>query len=103
MVSNIENKEIFMIDDNVMLRTNINKIHSTEMGIERIKRNLKLENIDVILWCKERIMDKRSKINTKGKNWYINCGDCIITVNRNSYTIITAHKTIMELYELQNN
>ncbi|MCQ2593467.1 MAG: DUF3781 domain-containing protein [Treponema sp.] len=32
------------------------------------------------------------KISRKGKNWYVDIGSGIITVNAYSYTIITAHK-----------
>ncbi|MCK9170106.1 MAG: DUF3781 domain-containing protein [Treponema sp.] len=32
------------------------------------------------------------KITRKGKNWYAEINDCIITVNAYSCSIITAHK-----------
>jgi hypothetical protein len=70
---------------------NIDKIHTTELGIVRIKRNLELETTDVVNWCKNEIK-KSKEIYKKGKNWYV-CGrGSIITINANSYTIITAHK-----------
>ena len=71
---------------------NIDKLHTTKMGAERIKRNLQLETDNVVQWCKARIMDKNTKIERVGKNWYAVAGDCKITVNAHSYTIITAHK-----------
>ena len=71
---------------------NIDKLHTTEMGAERIKRNLQLETADIVPWCKARILDKNAKIERIGKNWYAVAGDCKITVNAHSYTIITAHK-----------
>ena len=71
---------------------NIDKLHTTEMGAERIKRNLRLETDDVVPWCKARILDKEAQIERLGKNWYITIDDCKITVNAYSYTIITAHK-----------
>ena len=43
-------------DSNELL-DNIEKIHSTEMGIERIKKNLNLEEMDVIAWCKKKVSD----------------------------------------------
>ena len=64
---------------------NIDKLHTTQLGMERIKRNLQLETNDVVSWCKVRI-------DRAGKNWYAIAGDCKITVNARSYTIITAHK-----------
>jgi len=73
------------------LLENINKIHTTPMGIIRIKRNLGLETNDVVNWCKKKIKDSKN-MQRKGKNWYIYTNESIITVNANSYTIITAHK-----------
>jgi hypothetical protein len=70
---------------------NIEKIHTTELGIVRIKRNLELKTNDVVNWCKNEIK-KSNKISKKGKNWYVVCEGFIITININSYTIITAHK-----------
>ena len=70
---------------------NINKLHTTKMGIDRIKRNLKLETEDVVEYCRKIILNKECIINKKGKNWYCIFNDVIITVNSYSYTIITAH------------
>lgn len=72
---------------------NIDKLHTTEMGAERIKRNLSIETDDVVQWCKIKILDKSTDVERKGKNWYAAADDCTITVNAHSYTIITAHKT----------
>jgi len=74
------------------LLSNIDKIHTTALGVERIKRNLCLDVDDVVGWCKQKTQDENSSIIRKGKNWYINTDNCIITINANSYTIITAHK-----------
>ena len=73
------------------LLLNIDKIHTTEMGIIRIKNNLKLDIIDVVEYCKELIRNKDSIIYQKGKNWYCKVNNILITINSNSYTIITAH------------
>lgn len=72
------------------LLLNINKIHTTDLGVERIKRNLKI-NTDVVSYCKNKILDKKCLINKKGKNWYCRIDNIIITINSYSYTIITAH------------
>ena len=69
----------------------IEKIHTTELGIVRVKRNLELKTNDVVNWCKNEIK-KSNKISKKGKNWYVAGEKFIITINANSYTIITAHK-----------
>lgn len=71
---------------------NIDKLHTTEMGVERIRRNLSLDVDDVVQWCKKIILDCNTVIERKGKNWYAKAKGCIITVNAHSYTIITAHK-----------
>ena len=71
---------------------NIDKLHTTEMGKARIKRNLQIETEDVVQWCRTRILDKNALIERAGKNWHITMDNCRITVNAHSYTIITAHK-----------
>ena len=73
------------------LLNNIKKIHTTELGILRIKNNLGLETDDVVNWCK-RQLKKSKEIVMKGKNWYIYRNEYIITINANNYTIITAHR-----------
>ena len=40
---------------------NIDKVHTTEMGIGRIKKNLKLDTDDVVEWCKQQ---------GKKRTWY---------------------------------
>ena len=72
------------------LLTNIDKIHTTELGIKRVKRNLKIDS-DVISFCKKMILNKKCNIYKKGKNWYCEINNIIITINSYSYTIITAH------------
>lgn len=73
------------------LINNIEKIHTTKLGIERIKRNLKLNTNNVVEYCKERILDKKTKIKRQGKNYYCEIDNIVITINSYSYTIITAH------------
>ena len=45
---------------------NINKIHSTELGIIRVKRNLELKTNDIINYCK-KFTKEADNINKKGK------------------------------------
>ena len=40
------------MNGNEVLTRNIDKIHTTEMGIDRIKRNLGLADFDVVEYCK---------------------------------------------------
>lgn len=79
------------MENEEVLLANIDKIHTTEMGKERIKRNLKLETNEVVDWCSDKIKDSNCKIIRRGKNWYAEIENVIITVNAYSYTIITAH------------
>lgn len=74
-----------------MLVENIDKIHTTELGIVRIKKNLKID-CDVVEYLKEKILDSNSNIYKKGKNYYVEIDNIIITVNSYNYCIITAHK-----------
>ena len=75
-----------------LLLSQIDNLHTTPMGIERIKRNLSLETDDVVKWCANEIKSEASEVIRKGKNWYISTHGCTITVNVYSDTIITAHK-----------
>lgn len=74
------------------LTANIDKLHTTKMGAERIKRNLSLTCADPVAWCKEKISDPLAVIDRKGKNWYAVIDGCVITVNAYNFCIITAHK-----------
>ena len=80
---------IFLNKD--ILLSSIYKIHTTEMGIDRIKKNLKLNTNDVVGFCKNKILDKNCNIYKQGKNWYCEIDNIKITINSYSYTIITAH------------
>ncbi len=79
------------MEDKSILLLNLEKIHTTEMGVARIKRNLKLEQEDAVEYCKRILMDEKCTITRKGKNWYCELKNIIITINAYSYTIITAH------------
>ena len=74
-----------------ILLSNIKKVHTTKMGMDRIKKNLKLNTNDVVEYCKNKILDKNCNIYKQGKNWYCEIDNVKITVNSYSYTIITAH------------
>ena len=74
------------------LLNNLEKLHTTELGVKRIKTNLQLDTDDVVEYCKSVILKKGCNIYRKGKNWYCEYDNIRITVNYHSYTIITAHK-----------
>ena len=79
----MEDKKIFL--------DNIDKIHTTKMGVDRIKRNLKIDSDDVVKYCKNKMLDKKCNKYKQGKNWYCEVENIKITINSYSYTIITAH------------
>lgn len=74
------------------LLANLDKVHTTDLGLLRIRKNLSLDAEDVVSWCKDKIAAENADITRKGKNWYIAVDGCMITVNAYSYTIITAHR-----------
>ena len=74
-----------------VLLLNVEKIHTTVMGADRIRKNLSLNSEDVVEYCKNKIKDKNCKLYNKGKNLYCEIDNIIITINLQSYTIITAH------------
>ena len=73
-----------------ILLSNIDKLHTTTLGNNRIKKNLKI-NENVVSYIKDKVLDKNSIIYKQGKNWYCKNNNIIITINASSYTIITAH------------
>lgn len=73
------------------LLQSLSQIHTSPMGVERIKRNLCLSDEDVVTYCKEKIASPNCEITKQGKNYYYKIEDIIITVNSFSFTIITAH------------
>ena len=77
-------------------RTNIKKSFEFatyyKNGAIRIQKNLRLTTKeDVVTYCKNKILDKKSLIYQQGKNWYCKIDQIIITIHASSYTIITAH------------
>ncbi|MGN0929788.1 MAG: DUF3781 domain-containing protein [Alphaproteobacteria bacterium] len=73
------------------LLQNLDKLHTTNLGVIRIQRNIQLAT-DVISWCKDKIKSPSANITKRGENFYIDVDDFIITVNSYSYTVITVHK-----------
>lgn len=46
------------MNEKEILINNLNKIHTTNMGLDRIKKNLKLDNHDIIEYIKNIIKKK---------------------------------------------
>ncbi len=74
------------------LLNELQRLHTTPLGEERIRRNLSLQCGDVTAWCRELICAQDAVVSRQGKNWYICLDGVILTVNARSLTIITAHK-----------
>ena len=74
------------------LLNNIDKVHTTEMGVDRIKINIDVDVEDIVKYCIEKIKQDNAVIERKGKNYYVTVDGIIITINASSYTIITVHK-----------
>lgn len=75
---------------------NLQKLHTTELGAGRIRKNLSLktehmETEAAVEWCRAKIESSEASIVRRGKNWYVTVDGYIITINAYSYTIITAH------------
>lgn len=77
-----------------ILLSNIDKIHTTSMGIDRIRNNLTLshDSCDIVKYCTDKILNENCKIEKIGKNFYCEIENIRITINSRSYTIITAHR-----------
>ncbi|MDR0981272.1 MAG: DUF3781 domain-containing protein [Methanocalculaceae archaeon] len=79
--------------DKEELFANLAKLHTTELGTGRIRKNLSLDAAnDVESWCREQIRNPAAEVRKNGKNFYVRVGDCEITVHARSCTIITAHR-----------
>ena len=76
--------------DSQELINNLSKLHTTEMGYARIRKNLKIDE-DVVEYCKNIIKNDKCILLKEGKNWYCTLDNIKITINASSYTIITAH------------
>lgn len=81
------------MEEKQILLDHIDQIHTTKMGIDRIKRNLKLDNMDVdedvVEYCKKMILSEKCMIFKQGKNWY-----CEINVNNLNIILPTNHNIL---------
>ena len=73
------------------LSAHLDKLHTTPLGAERIRRNLSANVDDVAAWCRESLASPEAGAERRGKNWYAAAGGVLWTINARSYTIITAH------------
>ena len=79
--------------DKLALLAGLDKIHTTDLGVVRVRRNLGLDaTVDVVAHCKDVIKDADTTVMRKGKNFYATSRTAIITVNASKWSIITAHR-----------
>ena len=77
-------------DKNELLK-NIDRLKTTLNGASRIKKNLMINSVNPVEWCKTQITSKNSTVRREGKNYYVKANGYEITINASSFTIITAH------------
>lgn len=68
----------------------LDKLHTTPMCEARIRLNMKPTK-DVVAWALDIIKDPRTRVTRKGKNYYVQLNNVMLTVTSGSMTIITAH------------
>lgn len=81
------------------LLENLAALHTTELGAERIRRNLSLGAMDPMVWCREQIAAHSDGIVRRGKNWYVYGDGWVLTVNAGSCTVISGQKIRSTRYE----
>ena len=74
------------------LLDHVDELYITGMGIDRVKKNLDLDQKDVLTWCRDMIKLEGARVFRKGKNWYVRSDGYEFTINANRLTIITAHR-----------
>lgn len=47
-------------DNKCELIQNLDKLHTTELGVERIKKNLSLDEDDIVSWCNDKILSSNA-------------------------------------------
>lgn len=64
----------------------------TDLGKQRIVKNLNLpSDIDVESYIMSFLKKKDLTVEAKGKNIYVSDHQVVLTINKNSHTLITAH------------
>ena len=77
-------------DKNELIK-NLDKLKTTLNGAIRIRKNLGINSVNPVEWCKTQITSKNSTVRREGKNYYVKANGYEITINSSSFTIITAH------------
>jgi ribosomal protein S18 acetylase RimI-like enzyme len=85
------------------LMNKLDDLHATELGAERVRRNLSLrDGEDAMLWCKETVKQADIIIG-QGKNWYVYRKGAVITIHARSNTIITAQPLNAKVREMRES
>jgi hypothetical protein len=73
----------------------IERLHTTPSGEERLRKNLGLpDSTDVVAWSRKFVRSAAPEdISRKGKNWYVTNQGVTLTINANSFSLITARRT----------
>lgn len=74
-----------------ILLDNLTRLSVTELGKERIKRNMGLKTDNIVDRCGEIIKADDTLITKKGKNYYVSAKGCTLTINAGNFRIITVH------------
>lgn len=74
------------MDESNNLLINLDKLHTTQLGRERMENNLFLDTDDVVNWCKRKFHSPNDIFTRNGKNWYAIVDGCIITINTYYYS-----------------
>lgn len=77
------------------LIANLGKLRTTELGEQRIRKNIGEDMSSVVEWAKALILSPKAEITRIGKNYRIISDGFAITVNAGCFTIITAHKRLL--------
>ncbi len=72
--------------------TQVHRLKTTELGKERIAKNLQIAIDEALPYCLQKIKEENFIGYIQGKNYYICFDDCVLTIHSSSFTIITAHK-----------
>lgn len=79
------------MDEKERLLSQLDRLHTTPLGAQRIARSLGLQGVDVVEYCKGKLLAPSCCLCRRGKNWYCRSGGVELTINAGSCTIITAH------------
>ena len=66
-MGNIVMEQTAVMEQENLLLQNLDQLHTTVMGVERIRRNLQISEEDVVAWCRKLIASPQAVIQRRGK------------------------------------